>query len=350
MRISGKIHIHSVSELTETLKRKLETEYRFVHIQGEVSNLRRPFSGHLYFSLKDHSAQIKAVLFKGQKKYLSAEIEDGQHIICHGRISVYAPRGEYQIIVDTVDHYGAGLLQMQFEQLKQRLAQEGLFDSERKKPLPPFPRDLAVITSPTGAALFDFLKIADMRRTFTKILVYPVRVQGKGAAEEIAAAVRRLNRDIRPDILVLCRGGGSIEDLQAFNEEVVARAIFDSRVPVVTGVGHETDTTIADYCADMRAPTPTGAAELLFRDGGQAQAHVAAMKRRLASRITSLLEERELRVRQSARLLGDMDSVFIPLSLRLDMQITRIFEKVQGILQRRTARLHALKMRLEMQP
>ncbi len=346
MFVSNKIHVHSVSELTGSIKNRLENEFRFVHVSGEVSNLRCPFSGHLYFSLKDHSSQIKAVLFKGQKRYLEKDIESGQQIICHGRVSVYEPRGEYQFIVDTVDHYGFGNLQTEFERLKQRLAGEGLFDPGLKKTLPPFPQNLVLITSPTGAALFDFLKIANLRHSFTNILIFPVRVQGDGAAKEIASAIDRVNTEIDTDLIVLCRGGGSIEDLWSFNEECVARAIHRSRLPVVTGVGHEIDTTIADYCADYRASTPTGAAEALLQDGERLCAHVEKLQKNIISVVNSSISDKKLQVKQSERFLGNLDSVFVNLSLKLDLQTSRFIQIINTTLNTHTEKVQALSSRL----
>ncbi len=346
MFVSNKIHVQTVSEITGLIKNRLEKEFRFVHVSGEVSNLRCPFSGHLYFSLKDNSAQIKAVLFKGQKRYLENDIEDGQQIICHGRVSVYEPRGEYQLIVDTVDHYGFGNLQAEFEKLKQRLANEGIFDEGLKKVLPPFLQSLVLITSPTGAALFDFLKIANLRHSFTNILIFPVRVQGDGAAEEIASAIDRVNTEIQTDLIVLCRGGGSIEDLWSFNEECVARAIHRSRLPVVTGVGHEIDTTIADYCADYRASTPTGAAEVLLQDGERLHTHIEKLQKYILTSIDSRISDNKFRVKQSERLLGNLDSFFINLSLKLDLQTSRFIQTINSILHTHTKDLQALSSRL----
>ncbi|RPH38632.1 MAG: exodeoxyribonuclease VII large subunit, partial [Desulfobulbaceae bacterium] len=258
--------ILTVSQATQSIKYLLEDSFRFIHVRGEISNLKIPYSGHQYFILKDSSAQLRAVLFKTQERYLSRPLADGQQVLCHGRISVYEQRGEYQLIIDIVENLGSGELQIKFEKLKKKLADEGLFAGSRKKPLPPFPEKIILLTSPSGAAVHDFLTVWHNRRSSVAIQILPVRVQGKGAGEEIAAALDLANNKLTADMIVLCRGGGSIEDLWAFNEECVARAIARSAIPVVTGIGHEIDFTIADFCADLRAPTPTGAAERIIPD------------------------------------------------------------------------------------
>lgn len=258
--------LQTVSELTSSIKGLLEIEFSFVTVVGEISNLRKPHSGHIYFTLKDQSAQIKGVMFKMQQRYLSLVPEDGMEAVCRGRISVYEPRGEYQIIVDSMEFKGTGNLQIAFENLKKKLAQEGLFDEGHKKPLPAFPNHITLITSPDGAAVFDFLKVAGARCPTIPIDIYPVRVQGDGAADEIVEAIQAVNELHRSDAIVLCRGGGSIEDLWSFNEEKVANAIFNSNIPVVSAVGHEIDFTIADFVADLRAPTPSAAAEIIIPD------------------------------------------------------------------------------------
>ena len=252
--------IFTVTEINDSIRGILEVQFPFVSVAGEISNLRQPLSGHCYFTLKDDKAQIRAVLFKMQQRYLSAMPADGQMVICHGRISVYEARGEYQLIVDTIDFHGTGIMQLEFERLKQKLAAEGLFDEETKKQLPYLPEHITLVTSPKGAAVHDFIRIAQSRCPLTKIAVFPVSVQGDAAAGEISRAIAAINKHLKTDIIVLCRGGGSLEDLWAFNEEKVARAIDASTIPVVSAVGHEIDYTIADFVADLRAPTPSGAA------------------------------------------------------------------------------------------
>jgi len=255
--------IFSISELTQGIKNLLEREYADVWVTGEVSNFRAAASGHLYFTLKDANAQLRAVCFRNQARYLKFKPQDGISVIARGHLSVYEARGEYQLYVEYLEPAGLGALQLAFEQLKQKLAAEGLFDITRKKPLPLLPRAIGVVTSPTGAVIRDILRILRRRFRNMNVLIYPVKVQGEGAAEEIVEGIKYFNREQNVDVVILGRGGGSLEDLWAFNEEVVARAIAASRIPVISAVGHETDFTIADFVADLRAPTPSAAAELV---------------------------------------------------------------------------------------
>lgn len=255
--------IHTVSELTSEIRDILENRFSFVWVRGEISDFRIPGSGHYYFTLKDDHARISAVMFKGQNRALKFVPEDGIKVTGLGRISVYEPRGTYQIIFEYLEPKGIGALQLAFEQLKAKLAAEGLFDEDRKKPLPFLPKMIAVITSPTGAVIHDILTIVNRRFDTMCVQIVPVRVQGDGADKEIAEAVKLLNSRNEADVAILARGGGSLEDLSAFNSEIVARAIFDSKIPIVSAVGHETDVTIADFVADLRAPTPSAAAELV---------------------------------------------------------------------------------------
>jgi len=260
------IHIFSIFELTQLIKFQLEQSFDNLWVEGEISNFRIPSSGHFYFTLKDEKSQIRAVMFRSQNRTLEFSPEDGLSVICRGRLNVYETRGEYQLILDYLEPKGLGALQLAFEQLKQRLAQEGLFDPDHKKPLPQLPRKIGIVTSPTGAAIQDILNIIERRFANVGILIYPVKVQGEGAAQEIATALQELNQMPEIDVVILARGGGSIEDLWPFNEEVVARAIYHSEIPVISAVGHEVDFTIADFVADLRAPTPSAAAELVVRN------------------------------------------------------------------------------------
>lgn len=253
--------ILTVSELTSLVRGALEEGFFDVWVEGEVSNLRAPGSGHLYCTLKDDACQIRAVLFRSTAVRLRFALEDGLHIVGRGRLSVYEPRGEYQLVLEYAEPKGVGALQVAFEQLKQRLAAEGLFDAERKRPLPFLPRTVGIVTSPTGAVIRDMIAILHRRCPSLRIVVAPVRVQGAGSAEQIAEAIETLNGMEELDVILVGRGGGSIEDLWSFNEEVVVRAIAGSRVPIVSAVGHETDVTLADFAADVRAPTPSAAAE-----------------------------------------------------------------------------------------
>ncbi|WP_447979189.1 exodeoxyribonuclease VII large subunit [Candidatus Nitrospira bockiana] len=253
--------ILTVSELTFLVRERLEQTFPDVWVEGEVSNVRTPGSGHLYFTLKDHQAQIKAVLFRSSASCLRFTLDEGLHLIARGRLTVYQPRGEYQLAVDYLEPKGLGALQIAFEQLKEKLAKEGLFALERKRRLPLLPRRVGLVTSPTGAAIRDVLTVLQRRCPILSILVYPVPVQGDGAAQRIAAAIDELGGSGEVDVMIVGRGGGSLEDLWCFNEEVVVRAIAASPVPVVSAVGHEIDYTLADFVADYRAPTPSAAAE-----------------------------------------------------------------------------------------
>ena len=256
-------HVYTVSEITRDVRAILEAAFETAWIEGEISNFRLAASGHAYFVLKDDKAQIKCVLFRGQRVGMKFTPEDGDQILLLGRVTVYEARGDYQVIVEAIEPKGLGALQKAFEQLKEKLAKEGLFDESRKKPLPEMPWKIGIVTSPTGAAIRDIINVIRRRNPKTSMLLYPAKVQGEGSAEEIARGIEELNKRKDIDVLIVGRGGGSIEDLWAFNEEVVARAIANSKIPVVSAVGHEIDYTIADFVADLRAPTPSAAAELV---------------------------------------------------------------------------------------
>jgi exodeoxyribonuclease VII large subunit len=258
--------VYTVSELTAGIKGTLEGMFPAVWVEGEISNLRVPSSGHAYFTLKDEGAQLSAVLFRGRGRRVRFEPEDGMHVLAFGGLDVYAARGQYQLVVELMEPQGLGALQLAFEQLKRKLEAEGLFDDGRKRKLPVYPRVIGIVTSPTGAAIRDMLNIIGRRFGDLRILIAPVRVQGDGAPAEIVQALVNLQEMAELDVIVMGRGGGSIEDLWAFNDETVARAIVACRVPVISAVGHETDFTIADFVADLRAPTPSGAAELVVRE------------------------------------------------------------------------------------
>jgi len=302
-------HVYTVSALTAELKTLLEATYPSLWVEGEVSNFKHHPSGHMYFTLKDATSQIRAVMFRAANRTLKFRPEDGLSVLVRASLSVYEPRGEYQLYVEHMEPKGLGALQLAFEQLKARLAAEGLFDEARKRPIPRLPRRIGIVTSPSGAAIRDMLNIIDRRFANVEILIYPARVQGEGAAEEIVAGIAALNARGDLDVLIVGRGGGSIEDLWAFNEEVVARAIAASKVPVISAVGHETDFTIADFVADLRAPTPSAAAELVV-------AHKAELTQRLddlTSRLESALGHRvragRERLTHLARHLGLLNPV-----------------------------------------
>jgi exodeoxyribonuclease VII large subunit len=256
-------NIYTVSELNANIKSLIEENFPFVWIFGEISNFRIPASGHFYFTLKDDASQISSVMFRGQQRNLKFEPEDGLNVTGMGRISVYEPRGTYQIILEYLEPSGVGALQIAFEKLKNRLAAEGCFDETHKKPLPFLPNKISIITSPSGAVVHDILQIINRRFPNLSIQIIPVKVQGEGAAEQIVAAVEWLNVAKDADVAILARGGGSLEDLQAFNSESVVRAVFSSKIPIISAVGHETDYTITDFVADLRAPTPSAAAEMV---------------------------------------------------------------------------------------
>ena len=338
--------IQTVSELTHSIRGLLETSYSMVTVTGEISNLRRPASGHLYFTLKDAESQLRAVLFKGQQRYLACNPADGLEVLCRGRISVYEPRGEYQLLVDFMDGKGAGLLRIAFDQLKARLEAEGLFDQARKRPLPFLPRRIALVTSPQGAAVRDFLHQAEKLCPTTAIEIMPVRVQGEGAAAEIAAAITTLNRRATSEVIVLCRGGGSLEDLWAFNEEVLARAVAASQIPVVSAVGHEVDYTIADFVADLRAPTPTAAARLVLPDRDLLLGQTRELNRRLAGTIQRQLAEGRRRLIAEQRLLRDPGRLLAQHALRLDHLQAELAHALQNTIHRRQSRLRSLEQDL----
>ena len=298
----------SVSELTQGVKARLEGDFRDVWVEGQVSGYKgAQYSGHRYFSLKDEGALLSAVLFKfAAAKGLGFELEDGMQVLAHGRISVYEPRGNYQLVCDRLELKGVGALQLQFEKMKRKLEAEGLFADERKRPLPAFPKRVAVITSPTGAVIRDILHVTARRCPWLPIVVLPVRVQGEGAKEEIAAAFKALARgDAGPvDLVVLARGGGSLEDLWAFNEEIVARAIAACPVPVISAVGHEVDYSIADFVADQRAPTPSVAAEILCPSGDDLRERAHGLLQQLKQAVLAMLELRLERVLALRHRLG----------------------------------------------
>ncbi len=258
--------IYSVSKLTAEIKMVLEEKYPFIWINGEISNLAKPSSGHVYFTLKDKKAQISSVMFRGQCRNLKFDLQNGLNITGFGRISLYEPRGSYQFIFEFIEPKGAGALQLAFEQLKEKLSTEGLFDERHKKKLPFLPKRIGVITSSTGAVIHDIKNVVNRRFSNTTIEIAPVNVQGVNSENEIASAIALLNTRALSDVIIIARGGGSLEDLASFNSEIVARAVFASEIPVVSAVGHETDYTICDFVADLRAPTPSAAAEIVVPD------------------------------------------------------------------------------------
>lgn len=284
------LDILTVSELTQKIRLQLESSFDSIWVEGEISNLRSPSSGHLYFTLKDENSQIKTVVFRSHIRFLRFEIKDGIKVISRGRVSVYEPRGDYQLIIDYIEPKGVGALHLAYEQLKERLRSEGLFDDSHKKPLPLLPGKIGLITSPSGAAVQDMINIILRRFPNTGILVFPVRVQGEGASSEIAHAIEYLNKISGVDVMIVGRGGGSLEDLWAFNEEIVARAIYHSDIPVISAVGHEIDFTISDFVADLRAPTPSAAAELVVSNKSELVSSLKHWMGRLENLVYQFLE------------------------------------------------------------
>ncbi len=297
--------IYTVSELTEALQDLLEEHYTSVWISGEISNFKAHHSGHFYFRLKDENAIIEAAMFRGQNSKLKFRPEEGLAVLCNGDITFYRPQGRCQLVVRQMEPQGVGALQLAFEQLKTKLAAEGLFDEERKQPLPFLPQRIGVITSRSGAVLQDIVQVTSRRYPNRSILLHPVAVQGKGAAESIAQAIDAMNRQGAVDVLIVGRGGGSLEDLWAFNEESVARAIDRSTIPIISAVGHETDFTIADFVADVRAPTPSAAAELVVPQKEDLLAIISQHDRRLQQEMIACLEGHYETVRHYRRRLRD---------------------------------------------
>ncbi len=337
----------TVGELNAAIRALVEGRFPFVSVAGEISNLHRPASGHFYFTLKDPSGQIKAVLFRLQQRYLPAPLKDGAHVICRGRVSVYEPRGEYQLIVDTVEIQGTGALQQAFEALKRRLAAEGLFDEHRKRALPRVPEHLTLVTSPHGAAVHDFLRIARRRLPSLHLAIYPVPVQGDQAAAEIIQALATINAHLpSTDAIVLCRGGGAIEDLQAFNDEALARAIRASVRPVVSAVGHEIDFTIADFAADLRAPTPSGAAELLTPDAIELRRGLDLSRNRLLRFMHSHLDMGRHRLALVQHRLHALPRPLDRLLLRVDQAALALQAAMHNRLASAEQRLHRAGQRL----
>jgi exodeoxyribonuclease VII large subunit len=327
--------VYTVSQLSADIKSLLEEQFPFVWIVGEISNFRIPVSGHFYFTLKDEAAQINAVMFRGQQRKLKFEPEDGMRITGMGRLSVYEPRGTYQIILEYMEPAGVGALQIAYEKLKARLAEDGLFDDKYKQPIPFLPHKVALVTSPSGAVVHDMLNIIDRRFQNMNIQIFPVKVQGDGAEAEIVAAVELLNQRADSDVAILARGGGSLEDLQAFNTERVAKAVFASRIPVISAVGHETDYTIADFVADLRAPTPSAAAELAVPIKNELLRQVDDTSAALGYRMFNLIERLRLNLVDVANRLVDPKKQIQDWRLKLDDLAARLNRQTFILLERK---------------
>jgi exodeoxyribonuclease VII large subunit len=336
--------IWAVRDLVTQVRELVEQEYGDIWVEGEISNFRPAPSGHLYFTLKDADAQLPIVLFRRQAMLLRFRPEDGLHVLVRGRVSVYEQRGQLQLVAETMEPVGAGSLQLAFEQLKQRLKAEGLFDAARKRPLPLFPHTVGIVTSPTGAVIRDFLNIVGRRHSGLNVLVYPASVQGDSAPTEIEDALDRLNAAGLVDLIVLARGGGSLEDLAAFNSERVARAIASSRLPVVSAVGHETDFTIADFAADLRAPTPSAAAELITEAQHKIAEHLATQSHRLerAARFQLLQARQRLTRLPASRAESRVTTLLHRLDQRLDDAIGRLDDALAALVRLRHNRVAEL--------
>jgi len=331
MSLFAEKKILTVSQLTNLIRGLLEENFEQLWVEGEVSNLAMPSSGHLYFTLKDSGATIRCVIFRAAAKPLKFRLVDGIRVVLRGRVTVYDQRGDYQLIGEYIEPQGLGALQLAFQQLKERLAGEGLFAEARKRSIPLLPQTVGIITSPTGAAIHDILNVIGRRHADLGIVIYPVRVQGEGAAAEIATALKEMNSQGEAEVIIVARGGGSIEDLWTFNEEVVARAIAASAIPVISAIGHEVDITIADLAADLRAPTPSAAAELVVNSKVQMRADCAALERRLQSAMQRELTEAASRFE------------VLRLSLKNpELLIERFMQRVDDLQQRSAASVDAL--------
>ncbi|HEX9136328.1 MAG TPA: exodeoxyribonuclease VII large subunit [Nitrospirota bacterium] len=337
-----KTHILTVTHLTIQIKNLLEGNFPDIWVEGEISNLSIPQSGHAYFTLKDEQSQIRSVLFRSAQRFLKFTLQHGMQVICRGRVSVYEPRGEYQLIVDYIEPKGIGALQLAFEQLKAKLEKEGLFDLDHKRPLPLLPQRIGIITSPTGAAIRDMLRVIKRRHPRMHILIYPVPVQGIEAAPAIVEAIQYFNQNQNVEVMIVGRGGGSLEDLWAFNEEPVARAIYASKIPVISAVGHETDYTISDFVADLRAPTPSAAAEMVVKSEESFREFISSLESSLIKRIRQQIDLTRASLREFTRLLGDPRRLLEQYVQRVDELTGRLATGLRHHVRRDRALLTAL--------
>jgi exodeoxyribonuclease VII large subunit len=340
--------IYKVSEVTRLIKLELENSFPFLWVEGEVSNFHRHQSGHLYFTLKDETSQLRAVMFRSEARQVIFELKDGLQVVARGRINVYEPRGEYQLLVEVVEPKGKGALQLAFEQLKEKLRKEGLFDPAHKKKLPILPKKVGVVTSPRGAAIIDILRTIERRFARLHILIYPVKVQGEGAADEIVEGIDYLGRYPGLDVIIVGRGGGSMEDLWAFNEERVARAIYGCPVPVISAVGHEIDFTIADFVADVRASTPSVAAEILIEKEQSFEERIENLEKEIALRMKYFLQEQKQEVMSLThhRAFQNMKVKLLNLEQKIDELETKAWNTIRA-LQRRIAEDRSLALLFE---
>ncbi|HBY55763.1 MAG TPA: exodeoxyribonuclease VII large subunit [Coxiellaceae bacterium] len=340
--------ILKVSQINSLARKILEGNFASVLIEGEISNLAEPNSGHIYFSLKDETAQVRAVMFRQSKAMLKFQPQNGAHVIVTAQVSLYEPRGDYQLIVQRMELAGVGILHAKFLQLKTKLAAEGLFDIKYKKPLPKLPQSIGVITSPTGAVIRDILNVLKRRFPSAAIIVYPVQVQGKEASTQIITALQKANLRKECEVLILARGGGTLEDLWPFNEEIVARAIFASTIPIVSAVGHETDFTISDFVADVRAPTPSVAAELVVPNVLEWLNVLGNLKRRLIGSMQNKLQRINLLVLNLKKQLRHPRYYLAERMQRLDEFQHRLHLAMQHQLSRWQQRLSKIGVALDM--
>jgi len=338
--------IYTISRLNREARALLEGHFPLMWIEGEISNFSRPASGHLYFTLKDPFAQVRCAMFRMRGMHLTFRPADGMQVLVRARLSLYEPRGDYQLIVEQMEESGDGALRRAFEQLKQRLMAEGLFESGRKRPLPALPRCIGVVTSPTGAAIHDILTVLRRRFPAIPVIIYPVPVQGAGAAAQIAAMINRAGQRADCDVLIVGRGGGSLEDLWPFNEEVVARAIVSSPIPVVSAVGHEVDVTIADFAADQRAPTPSAAAEMIVPDRQEWVLRSERLQGRLAQAMRHQLRHRQQTVEHLAKRIRHPGRRLLDIAQRLDELEGRLTNANRVLLRHHAAHLAHLTARL----
>jgi exodeoxyribonuclease VII large subunit len=339
----------TVTELTASIRAVLEAGFGDLWVEGEISNCKRWNTGHLYFTLKDGSSQIRAVMYRSAVRYLKFTPEDGQHVIARGRLAVYEPKGEYQLLCDHLQPHGLGALQMAFEQLKKKLQAEGLFEASRKRPLPTLPDRIGIVTSLDGAAIRDIIKVITRRHPNVRLLIRPTRVQGDGAAAEIADALRSIGKARGVDVVILARGGGSAEDLVPFNQEPVARAIVASPVPIVTGVGHEVDFTIADFVADVRAPTPSAAAEIVIAAHEEFRARIDRHAHRLRAAMAAAIDKRRSRVHllTSRRGLAGIPARLALRGRHVAELTHQLHDAMRGALATREREFRALRLALE---
>ncbi len=339
--VEQEVKIFSVSELNSTIKGLLEGRLSEIWLKGEISNFKAHTSGHYYFSLKDDKAQISAVMFKGINQKLKFRPQDGMEVIIRGKITVYEPRGNYQIFCEWMEPVGAGALQIAFDQLKGRLQSEGLFDAARKRALPFLPRHIAIVTSPTGAAVRDMINVLSRRFKSLQVTVVPTKVQGADAASEIVIAIEKAQKLKDLDVLIVARGGGSIEDLWSFNEEIVARAVAACRVPVISGVGHEIDFTICDFVADLRAPTPSAAAELVVKNAADLTQKISQIERALSSQINKSLQMKLQKIDLLSKRLVDPKRYLQDVAIRIDDFVARLEAATKN---RFSERIHTIKL------